>query len=449
MSAGRRTVAVLYDDGAASAGEIGVGLADLGDIVFLIPPTPHAELLRPVMENFGAVVALTGSAEGDIELVRGLAPDAVVTYSERMVRRTAELAAALGLPSHAPEVAATVTDKVRQRQVLRDAGVDKVRSHPLCSPQDWPSALDAVGLPAIIKPVRGGGSRDTYAVTSAAEVEDLLPRLFPASAPDAAYTEHTEHTERTERTERTEYTVEELLQGVPSAPFGDYVSVESVCTPQGVRHLAVTGKFPLLEPFREIGSYWPSHLPADVLEEVTDLTTRALNALGVRFGLTHTELKLTPDGPRIIEVNGRLSGHMNLMTRRVCGVDLVRLGGLLALGETPEIPELDFAGQVHFLFNTMAPVEPCRLTAIQGAAEVRQVEGIVGIRPYVRPGTDLPGGVMTSPLDVVWGSCADHASMLDALARALPRLTYAFSYPDGTTRELTAAALTDTSGAAS
>ncbi|GGU01340.1 MULTISPECIES: ATP-grasp domain-containing protein [Streptomyces] len=431
MSAGRRTLAVLYDDGAASAGEIGVGLADLGDIVFLIPPTPHAELLRPVMENFGAVVPLTGSTEGDIALVRGLVPDAVLTYSERMVRKTAELAAALGLSSHTPDVAATVTDKVRQRQVLRDAGVDKVRSHPLCSPQDWPRAYDAVGLPAIIKPVRGGGSRDTYAVTNAAEAEDLLPRLFQASAPDA------------------EYTVEELLQGVPSAPYGDYVSVESVCTPQGVRHLAVTGKFPLLEPFREVGSYWPSHLPAAVLEEVTELTTRALDALGVRFGLTHTELKLTPDGPRIIEVNGRLSGHMNLMTRRVCGVDLVRLGGLLALGETPEIPELDFAGQVHFLFNTMAPVEPCRLTGIQGATEVRQVDGIIGIRPYVRPGAELPGGVMTRPLDVVWGSCADHASMLDALARALPRLTYTFSYPDGTTRELTAAALTGTSEAAS
>ncbi|MFD7460675.1 MULTISPECIES: ATP-grasp domain-containing protein [unclassified Streptomyces] len=428
MSEWRRSLAVLYDDGAASAGEIGVGLADLGDIVFLLPPTRHAERLRPVLENFGTVVPLTGTSEGDIALARDLAPDAVVTYSERMVRKTAELAEALGLPSHTPEVAATVTDKIRQRQVMRDAGVDKVRSHPLGSPDEWPKVYDAVGLPAIVKPVRGGGSRDTYAVTTAAEAAELLPRLFPEGA-DAVYT------------------VEELLEGVPSAPYGDYVSVESVCTPQGVRHLAVTGKFPLLKPFRELGSFWPSHLPADVLEEVTDLTTRALDALGVRYGITHTELKLTADGPRVIEVNGRLSGHLNLMSRRVCGVDMVRLGGLLALGDTSRIPEFDYGGRVHFLFNTMAPVEPCRLEAIHGAMDVRQVDGIEGIRPYVRPGTELAGGVMTTPLDVIWGSGADHAAMLAVLDEALPKLTYVFALPDGTVREATAAALTDVSEA--
>ncbi|GAA3828487.1 hypothetical protein GCM10022403_072190 [Streptomyces coacervatus] len=426
MSERRRTLAVLYDDGAASAGEIGVGLAELGNIVFLVPPTGHAERLRPVLENFGAVVPLTGSVGSDIELARSLAPDAVLTYSERMVRRTAELAQALGLPSHTPEVAATLTDKTRQRQVLRDAGVDKIRTQPLSSPSQWPSAHEAVGLPAIIKPVRGGGSRDTYAVTSAAEAEQLLPRLFPDGA-------------------SAEYTVEELLTGVESAPYGDYVSVESVCTPQGVRHLAVTGKFPLLKPFRELGSYWPSHLPEAVLEEITDLTTRALEVLDVRYGIAHTELKLTAEGPRIIEVNGRLSGHLNLMSRRVCGIDMVRLGGLLALGDTSDIPEFDYGGQVHFLFNTMAPMEPCRLEAVHGATEVRRVEGIVGIRPYVRPGTQLAGGVMTTPLDVIWGSCGDHQTMLDALGEALPKLTYVFAHPDGTVRESTAAALTDTS----
>ncbi|WP_185893591.1 hypothetical protein [Streptomyces sp. WAC08241] len=50
---------------------------------------------------------------------------------------------------------------------------------------------------------------------------------------------------------------------------------------------------------------------------------------------------------------------------------------------------------------------------------------------------------MTTPLDVIWGSCADHRTMLDALEEALPKLTYVFTRPDGTVREATAAALTD------
>ena len=60
------------------------------------------------------------------------------------------------------------------------------------------------------------------------------------------------------------------------------------------------------------------------------------------YGLTHTELKLTASGPRIIEINGRLTGHMNLTTRSTLGIDLVRLGGLLALGERPGTGPLDF-----------------------------------------------------------------------------------------------------------
>ena len=56
----RTTLAVVYDEGAASAGEIGVGLGDLGRVVFLVPDTPHNRLLRPVMENLGNIVALSG-----------------------------------------------------------------------------------------------------------------------------------------------------------------------------------------------------------------------------------------------------------------------------------------------------------------------------------------------------------------------------------------------------
>ncbi|MFH9983920.1 acetyl-CoA carboxylase biotin carboxylase subunit family protein [Streptomyces sp. NPDC017179] len=427
MSRGGRTLAVVYDDGAASAGEIGVGLGELGRVVFLVPDTPHNRLLRPVMESLGDVVAMTGSAQEDIDLVRKVAPDAVLTYSERMIRKTAELAQALGLPSHSPDVAHALTDKVRQRRMLRARGVDEVRSHPLRSPQEWPAALSAVSLPAIIKPVQGGGSRDTYAVTTADEAAKVLALLFSGD----------------NETGSTEFTVEELLEGRPSLPYGDYVSVESVCTEHGVVHLAVTGKFPLMKPFREPGRFWPANVSADEERAILDLTTRALQALGVTYGLTHTELKLTASGPRIIEINGRLTGHMNLTTRSALGIDLVRIGGLLALGEQPGTGPLDFGGQVHFQFNTLAPTQACRLERIHGATEVRRIPGVVGYRNYAKPGTAIPGGVMTYPLDVVWGTCDDHPSMIEVVRQALQVLSYDFAFSGGLVRRITAEELTE------
>ncbi|MCT9004767.1 ATP-grasp domain-containing protein [Streptomyces sp. NPDC054766] len=427
MSRGGRTLAVVYDEGAASAGEIGVGLGDLGRVVFLVPDTPHNRLLRPVMENLGDVVALSGSSREDIDLVRKVAPDAVLTYSERMIRKTAELAEAMGLPSHSADVAHALTDKVRQRRILRTRGVDEVRSHPLRSPEEWPTALATVSLPAIIKPVQGGGSRDTYAVTTDAEAAEVLALLFSGE----------------NETGSTEFTVEELLEGRPSLPYGDYVSVESVCTEQGVVHLAVTGKFPLMKPFREPGRFWPAHVPEDEERAILDLTSRALQALDVTYGLTHTELKLTASGPRIIEINGRLTGHMNLTTRSTLGIDLVRLGGLLALGERPGTGPLDFGGQVHFQFNTMAPTQACRLERIHGATEVRRIPGVVGYRNYAKPGTAIPGGVMTYPLDVIWGTCDDHPSMIEVVRQALQALSYDFAFPGGPVRRITAEVLTN------
>ena len=64
-----------------------------------------------------------------------------------------------------------------------------------------------------------------------------------------------------------------------------------------------------------------------------DLATAALRALGVRTGGFHTEIKLTPDGPRVIEVNGRLGGGVPEMLLQASGESLMRLSMRVALGE--------------------------------------------------------------------------------------------------------------------
>jgi hypothetical protein len=310
MTKGRPVVAVVYDKGAVSAGDIAVGLRDLADIVFVVAPTDHVARLGEVLGTLGAVLPLTGDPVSDAAALRAHAPSALVTFSEPMLRTAARLAADLGLPFHDEDTARLLTDKARQRRRLREAGVDEVRSHPMRGPRDWPAALAAVGLPAIVKPVRGEGSRNTHAVHDAAEAPALLTELF-AAVPASSGGE-------------PRFVVEELLVGRPGlAATGDYVSVESLCGPEGVVHLALTGKFPLVHPFREPGQYWPAQVGDSERRDILDLTTRALTALGVRTGLTHTEIKLTPAGPRIIEVNGRVGGHINELSRRACGVSLI------------------------------------------------------------------------------------------------------------------------------
>ncbi|MEU8891559.1 ATP-grasp domain-containing protein [Streptomyces sp. NPDC048442] len=415
----RPLFAVLYDAGAVPAGEVGAGLADLGDIVFLVPPvSAHVEQMLPVMELLGEVRTLSGRPEEDAALVRAIAPDGILTFCEDMIRPAAALAAAANLPGQSVRTAELFTDKGQQRQVLREAGVDRTRTRVVHTLDDWEQALAEVGLPSIVKPVTGSRSKDAYALRTPDDVRAAHARLAEIAAAG----------------EWAPFVLEEFLEGRPSEPFGDYVSVESVCTPSGITHLVLTGKSPVMPPFRGTGRIWPSHLPQDEEREVFDLVTRALQAVGCDSGFAHSELKLTPDGPRLIELNGRLSGHVNMMARESCGLDLVRLGALVALGEEPYLPTFDFGGKVHFQYNNLSPLAPCTLEAVHGAEAVREIPGVTAYRNFVRPGVELPGGTTTLTLDTVSGVCDGHEAVMRTIDAARAALTFEFRFADGVRR---------------
>ena len=64
------------------------------------------------------------------------------------------------------------------------------------------------------------------------------------------------------------------------------------------------------------------------------MASAAIEALDVHSGCLHTEIKLTPEGPRVIEVNGRIGGGVPEMLYRAAGVKIVELTLQLALGES-------------------------------------------------------------------------------------------------------------------
>ncbi|WP_018353337.1 ATP-grasp domain-containing protein [Longispora albida] len=389
------TLAVVYDEGAADPREIRAGLAGLGELVYAVPASPHATAMLPLLRELGRVVPL---AE-----VPALRPGAVLTFSERQVVPTAELAASLGLPGHSPETARLLTSKPAQRARLAGSGVDRVRSYLLRDPADWRAAVEHTGLPAVLKPARGEGSSDTYKISSVEQAERLAgPGLV----------------------------LEELLAGRDAAPYGDYVSVESVVSHGRVCHVAITGKLPLLEPFRETAQFWPAVLASGEPEQILGLTTRALAALGVTTGVTHTEIKLTAAGPRLIEVNGRLGGLINELSTRAAGISLVELAGRAALGEHVS-PRPASPGRVYFQYNHPAPAGGGTLLAVRGIPQVRKVPGVTGYRRLIQPGTRFGPSVMSRFLDHLEGDAPAHADMLATIAAASAELTFVFDAPLG------------------
>ncbi|MER6633292.1 ATP-grasp domain-containing protein [Streptomyces sp. NPDC000987] len=417
------TIAVTYDYGSVNVAEIAMGLGHLGDLVFVGEDSPHTTPLIPLLQDLGEVVRLDRGFDEAADRLAVLAPDAIVSYSDAMLPVTARLAERLGLPYHSVGTASLLTDKSRQRQRLRETGVEDVRSAALTTPGDWAAAVAAVGLPAVLKPVHGQGSRDAHLVTDADAGRALFTALIGSAQPAGT----------------PAFVLEEYLVGRPSDPFGDYVSVETVCTPSGRVPLAVSGKLPQLTPFRETGQVWPSPLPKEEIQQIEDLVDRALDALGVTTGITHTEVKLTADGPRIVEVNGRLGGRINEMCRRALGFDCVELSGRLALGLTAWTPPPPPRG-FHFQYIPPAPVEEFTLEEVHGIDAVRALPGVVAYRPTVEPGEHWPTSVMTRPLDTVTGAGGSFEEVFATMERARRLLSYTFTFAGGT-RTLTAAEL--------
>src|SRR5204863_1276408 len=82
--------------------------------------------------------------------------------------------------------------------------------------------------------------------------------------------------------------------------------------------------------------------PADLGEVATveALALAAIEALGLGFGPAHTEVRLGPRGPVVIEVNARLAGgRIPTLVRLATGIDLVGATVDAVIGDAESLPE--------------------------------------------------------------------------------------------------------------
>jgi hypothetical protein len=393
---GRKTLMVLFAPGG-SIGPVSLirTLRPVADLQFAVPrdlrTAPDVQLLAQLRDP------VFFDPDGPGPDASGC--DGVVTYVDALVRVAAGTAARHGLPGQPMAAAEALTDKYRQRRVLAEHAVDSVRCAVLRSPADWASAVAEVGLPAVIKPVRGAGSRNVHPVTDHQAGAELVRRVMGPEAGAAA---------------EPEMIIEEFLVGGDQGPHGDYCSVESVVFDGTVTHLAVTSKTRLIEPFRETGQFIPTHLDPARQAQVTALVGQALKAVDCRNAVTHTEVKLTPQGPRIIEVNGRLGGFVHEMVRSAGGPDLVVAAARIALGEQPET-SLPARHRLVVQFSHLAPPNATGLLAVEGLEHVRKLAGVLSHRLVVKPGAGLRPGVSTQELDVLMATAPDEDGMYTLL----------------------------------
>ncbi|MFI7643314.1 acetyl-CoA carboxylase biotin carboxylase subunit family protein [Nonomuraea sp. NPDC049400] len=336
----------------------------MAEPVFVLPESEHNTGIRDLIEDVAEVCDLDAAADAKVA--------GVVTFSDFQLEAAAVLAERLGLAFHPVDVARTLTRKHLQRAVLNKRGVGHTPSALVTDLGSAELAAEQVGFPAVLKPNRGVGGTHTYPVADRAELLDLVAALMSSCVPpDDGYVLEAR-----------------LAPADVRPPWGGFVSVESLIREGEVTHVGITGKFGFMPPFRERGGYLPPL--GGIVDEpaILDVTTRALHALGVGDSICHTEVMVTAAGPRIIEVNGRMGGHIHDLFRRAHGLDLIALAARVALGD-PAPVALVPCGEVVYQYFGLAPIDAKILLEAPHVAEVRKLPEVSRFDLQVPPGSDL------------------------------------------------------------
>jgi biotin carboxylase len=376
-SEGRPLVAVGYGPRCVPVMQLTEAAASLCELIWLIDGSiPEMREMTELLNRFGAVVDISQLGVEQIlhELSPPFRPDGIVTYLDADMATYAQVATALELPFHSVATAISLTDKADQRRTLRAAGI----TTPPCeiinadvSADELRSIGSKVGWPAVLKPRSAQGSRFTFFVKDEARLIELLRSLGPG---------------------RPVMILEGYIPDDPSrvaAPYADYVSVESVVARGVISHLAVTGRFPPAENFRETGFFIPAALDDGDQKAVLELATSAIEALGVTTGCLHSEIKFSPDGPRIIEVNGRVGGGVPEMLNRASGIALVDITLRVSLGEAVRVDGPVSTERIGYRFFLQPPSVSATVASIDGIDTVSNFPGVDTITVHQGPGAVL------------------------------------------------------------
>lgn len=404
----RPRLVVVYGHRSLDAMQIREGARGWCDLVWLIDAAdPSAAAVAPLLRRSGPVVdALGESPQRAAQALAPHTPDGLVTFYDRGMEHVAAIAAELGLRFHSREAARALEDKHFQREALRAAGLPTPASVPIPVGSDAEAVQRlgaSIGYPAVLKPRRASGSWHTFPIADGGVLADRWAELA-GGEPD-------------------EMLLEEYLSDGPPMPGGfeaGYVSIESVAGAGALTHLAITGRFPLVEPFRETGFFIPATVPAGDQAALLELAGAALRAVGFTDGAAHTEIKLTAEGPRVIEINGRIGGGVPEMLRLATGADIMTATMRCALGLGPGVEPLPACRGVAWRFFYQPPPSARRLESLEGLDELRRRAGVDSVYLHHPPGTEIDArdGTRTY-LFAVAGLAADHVGVVavDAFLR--------------------------------
>ncbi len=380
MTSDRRPLLVIvYGTGATSPFLLTDSASPMCDIAWVVDSDEFDDraMLR-LLRKLGQVVDIAGMTEGDAaDALRALQPDGIVAYADARWPRRRRWPGGSGSTITTPSWRSGCSTRSRSVRPCT-TGACPCRPAPPCRAAPPPERSTpwcrASNSRWWSSPRQGAASRDTHLVRG----ESGLRRIIGEESTDDA---------------ESTMVVESYMVGAtppPSEQFSDYVSVESVVVAGRISHLAVTGRLPQDAPFRETGLIIPSDFAPSLQEEILDLATAAIEAIGIRIGCLHTEIKVTDKGPRVIEVNGRIGGFVPQTLQLASPTtDLFEISRRVALGEQVVFPDLVPTTDVGYVIAQQPPIGAHQVASVHGLDRLAAYPGVDAVSLSRQPGDEV------------------------------------------------------------
>ena len=288
-----------------------------------------------------------------VEAAKKHCVDGVMTLASDMPMRTvAAISKELGLVGITDDTALKATNKACMREALREYGVPIPKFYKVSDKKEYDAAVEQFSCAFIVKPADNSGSRGIFLI------DDLSDKKVISEAYEYSH----------KYSRNGDVVVEEYMRGPE-------VSVETLTVDGECHVIQITDKLTTGAPhFVERGHSQPTRHSADIAARIAEVAKMANKAVGITNGPSHTEIIVTEEGPKIVELGARLGGDC-ITTHLVplsTGVDMVKSCILIALGEKPDITKKFSKGSAIRYFGQKAGT----IKSIDGVSDAEKLCGV-------------------------------------------------------------------------
>lgn len=295
-------------------------------------------------------------------------PDVIITStSDGPVRTAAYVNEKLGKKpdlSYEDSLCATIKSHMRNR--LKENHVPIPEYYAVSDYEGFKEAVQKLKGYCIVKPADNAGSRGVLLVDT--DLDISLKDMY-------------EYSKGNSKTGTV--MVEEFMSGAE-------VSVEAMTVNGETQIITITDKYITPPPyFVELAHCEPSMLEDKVKEQIENVALQAIKAINLQNGPSHTEIKVTKDGPKVVELAARLGG--DFITSRLVplstGIDMVGASVELAVGEKIDIErKCNRGAAIHFI-----QAEEGIIKQIIVPDEVYNLKGVEEVVIYKKAGDHVYG----------------------------------------------------------